>query len=302
MTNTVTGWGDAMLAVHGKSRPLSTATVQTSKLGLSTVGHYFYGAEVNSTMEDTLAHLAKASGLPYGYVLIDSFWYREGPVPTPSGGSADGFSGTWRWDDVIARAPEMFPNGLAALRKTLGVPFVMHMGEWVGSASKSGAPPYASNSSYDWVVEPRASLPRAGSEGGRRFWDDLFKGMAAVGLDTYKLDHSQQQMPDMNYLLTTVGATAGWLADMANAAARHGVHKQYGGHISSGFLHSVQLPNAVVARVSVDYIPGLQRPEGSCTKVTQYFFSLCGDVHVRTLSSSSTSPCRPPHALCFCRD
>ena len=44
---------------------------------------------------------------------------------------------------------------------------------------------YVNNSSYDWVVESKASLPRAGSAGGQRFWDDLFKGMAAVGLDTY---------------------------------------------------------------------------------------------------------------------
>ena len=47
-------------------------------------------------MEDTLAHLAKASGIPYAYVLIDSFWYREGPVPTPSGSADDGFGGTLR--------------------------------------------------------------------------------------------------------------------------------------------------------------------------------------------------------------
>jgi len=82
---------------------------------------------------------------------------------------------------------------------------------------------------------------------------------------SYKLDHSQQQMPAMAYLLTTPGSTASWLTDMATAAQRHGVAKQYGGHISSGFLHSVTLPNSNQARVSDDYIPGLTRPHNACT-------------------------------------
>lgn len=200
LTDTVMSWGDALLALHGKHRPGSTATVQVERLGLSTVGHYFYGAAYNATMESTLAQLAtatKAAGLSFGYVLIDSMWYREGAVPTPDGRTDPGFGGMWRWDDTIARAPEMFPSGLAALRKELGVPFVMHMGEWVGNASESGAPPYASTPSWDWVVEEKASIPRANSAGGRAFWDNLFESMAANGLTTYKLDHSQQQMPNM---------------------------------------------------------------------------------------------------------
>jgi hypothetical protein len=51
---------------------------------------------------------------------------------------------------------------------------------------------------------------------------------------------------------------------MVTAAALHGVHKQYGGHITSGFLHSTMLPTATHARVSDDYIPGLKRPADAC--------------------------------------
>jgi hypothetical protein len=72
----------------------------------------------------------------------------------------------------------------------------------------------------------------------------------------------------MQSLLTRIGATEKWLRGMAIAAARHGVSKQYGGHISSGFLHSVQLPNANQARVSDDYIPSLKRPRNSCTNIS----------------------------------
>lgn len=200
ISRTVMDWGDKLLALHNKKRPGPTATVQVQRLGLSTVGHYFYGAKYNETFGNTLVDLvstARASGLSIGYLLIDSMWYREGPVPTPDGGVDLGFGGTWRWDDTIARAPEMFPSGLESLHKQLGLPFVMHMGEWVGGSSPKGPPPYATNKSYDWVVEDKASIPRPGTTGGRAFWDSLFAAMSANGLTTYKLDHSQQQMPDM---------------------------------------------------------------------------------------------------------
>ena len=89
--------------------------------------------------------------------------------------------------------------------------------------------------------------------------------MKQSGLAVYKLDHTQQQMPNTQFLLTHIGATEKWLRGMAMAAAKYGIAKQYGGHISSAFLHSLQLPNANHARVSDDYIPGLRRPANACT-------------------------------------
>ena len=71
-------------------------------------------------------------------------------------------------------------------------------------------------------------------------------------------------MPLTSYLLQTHGATAEWLRGMAMAAARHGVSKQYGGHLSSAFLHSTQLPNALTARCGPDYIPGSRRSADAC--------------------------------------
>ena len=86
------------------------------------------------------------------------------------------------------------------------------------------------NESWRWVVEEEASLPDpipaggdASDEPSTVFWDWLFEQMAAVGLKVYKLDHSQQQMPNMQSLLTRIGATEKWLRGMAIAAARHGI-------------------------------------------------------------------------------
>lgn len=172
--------------------------------------------------------------------------------------------------DTVAREGT-FPSGLSSLRAALAAPFVMHIGEWTGSkhsarpdTKTAGPPPYTTNASWEWVVESEASIPTPGSDGAARFWDALFGWMASVGLDTYKLDHSQTQQPNMRYLLTTPGSTETWLRTMAHAAARHGIHKMYGGHISSGFLHSTQLPNALTARISYDYIPELLRSKRAC--------------------------------------
>lgn len=43
ITDTVMAWGDILLGSHGKQRTAHDVNDQVSKLGYSTVGHYFYG-------------------------------------------------------------------------------------------------------------------------------------------------------------------------------------------------------------------------------------------------------------------
>ena len=264
------GFGEALRRRYAKPHPPPTASKQIERLGYSTVGHYFYGRARGRTMAQTLSQVKSAAEggklPPFGYYLIDSFWYAESFLPKRGGGYTSGYDGTWRWDDIVARQNDMFPSGLRALRQELGAPFAMHMGMWVGRDSPAKrAPPYADNHSYEWTIEETASIPTPGTAGSRRFWEWLFSSMAAVGLQVYKLDHSQQQVPQTRYLLETPGAAATWMREMASAAAKHNITKQYGGHISSGFLHSAMLPNALTARVGPDYIPGLHRPQNACT-------------------------------------
>ena len=171
-----------------------------------------------------MAEYAKQVGLPYAYYLIDSFWYREGPTPDGYGGADPGFAGTWRWDDTIARAAHMFPDGLQDLSARLGAPLVLHMGKWTGTdcgqravnSTNCGAPPYTRDGG--WIVEKEASLPL-----GTTFWDELWRNMSAYGLQTFKLDHVEQLMPQMNYTNRDVMAVENWLTDMTESAWRHGI-------------------------------------------------------------------------------
>ena len=101
-------WGDRLLHRHGKLRATDDANVQVERLGYSTVGHYFYGITVGKTAEQTMhdvAAYASELGLPYGWYLLDSWWYGEGSTPLANGSSLPGYGGTWRWDDKVARRP-----------------------------------------------------------------------------------------------------------------------------------------------------------------------------------------------------
>ena len=228
-------WGDLLRQRYGKPKPSYTHHTQLERLGYSSVGHYFYGIEKNTTAEDTMvaiAEYAKKVGLPYNYFLIDSWWYKEGPTPAGFGGGEDlGYGGTWRWDDTIARTPHMFPSGLRALSDKVG-PLVQHMGKWTGTAPDSSRksswkqpPPYALTNPGEWIVEPGGSLPT-----GVAFWDSLWRNASEWGLQTFKLDHVQETIPHMNYTSRDVGAVESWLTIMTESAYRHGIYKEYGGH------------------------------------------------------------------------
>jgi hypothetical protein len=106
-----------------------------------------------------------------------------------------------------------------------------------------------------------------GEDGGAAFWDSLFKEQAAVGLRVFKLDHTQQQVPDMAAMQQTVGAVDVWLSTMAASAAKHGVVKFYGGCVPSMILHSVTLPSAVVGRAGDDYYPSGSRAPHACREL-----------------------------------
>ena len=99
------------------------------------------------------------------------------------------------------------------------------------------------------------------------FWDSLFKNASDWGLTTFKLDHAQSQVPNMIVTQRDLYTVDTWLTTMTNAAAKHGISKQFGGCVSSMFLHSVSLPSVHSARVGADYIPSAHRPPNTCTTV-----------------------------------
>ena len=280
ISNTFLSWGDILLSRSNKTRTPTNLNAMVETLGYSTVGHYFYGLKLNSNAEDTLLSVKesnekKKGSVPFGWFLIDSWWYGEAATPFPFTNVSNstqlkpGYGGTWRWDDTIAREYG-FPSGLKSLHTKLGVPFVAHMGKWIGKGQNT-PPPYSNSTLYpkyasEWVVEKDGSLPLNVEhvENGEHvvdsiFWDDLFLNSSKWGLLAFKLDHTQQQIPTMVATQSNVNAAGSyWLKTMTNAAAKHGIGKMYGGAVSSMFLHSTSLPSAFTARVGNDYIPEVE--------------------------------------------
>ena len=74
---TFMGWGDTLLGMYGKERATPEASVSLQYLGFSTTAAYFYAHRRNETYEETLLavnEFAKRVGLPYRWMLVDSFW------------------------------------------------------------------------------------------------------------------------------------------------------------------------------------------------------------------------------------
>ena len=124
LSDTVLDWGKALLHIYGKVPTAFDHNVHVERLGYSTVGHYFYGLVRGKTAEQTLAAVADdaaAQSIPYGWYLLDSWWYGENSTPLPesfgsNNASVQGYGGTWRWDDSIARSRKgNFPSGLRNL-------------------------------------------------------------------------------------------------------------------------------------------------------------------------------------------
>ena len=75
---TFMGWGDTLLDMYGKARATPEASVSLQYLGFSTTAAYFYAHRRNETYEETLLavrEFAERVGLPYRWMLIDSFWF-----------------------------------------------------------------------------------------------------------------------------------------------------------------------------------------------------------------------------------
>lgn len=109
----------------------------------------------------------------------------------------------------------------------------------------------------------------------------------------YCFSTATSTVPNLPEAQTNLYAADTWLTTMTSVAAKHGISKQFGGCVSSMFLHSVTLPSVKSARVGPDYIPGTSRPAGTCAMVphgddADLKIANHADVHSRSAEGSAT--------------
>src|SRR5262249_7601967 len=123
-------WGRFLTDLAGKKRPANDADVSLKYLGYWTDhgARYYYRFEETLGYAGTLPEVRrqfKSMNIRLGYIQLDSWFYPKGrdanwKSEDPLGG------GTYRYE----ASRELFPKGLAAFRRRLGLPLVAH-NRWI---------------------------------------------------------------------------------------------------------------------------------------------------------------------------
>jgi len=244
LADTILRWGDALLADRGRGRTDRYADTGLSRLGYWTDNGaaYYYKTEPGLTAEQTLLAVrddAVARGLPYGYVQLDSWWYRKEDVDAVSGLITGGVTA---WEPQ----PSMFPDGLAAFRERLGLPLIAH-NKWFATENSYLA-------EHPFVVGDKCSLPL-----DRGPFDEFMANCVAWGIETYEQDWLWNQYSYLPWLREGLGRAERWMDDLTGAALAAGRTMQECMPSAAHLMDTVDRPAVTTIRTSTDYKAGISK-------------------------------------------
>ncbi len=227
INNTLQAWG-ANLQRLGHKRPVQNdADVLLAKFGYWTDNgaHYYYRFDHQLGYQGTLLAVRDqfaSLGVPLAYMQLDSWWYPKAKGDNPWGDNGE----------MIYRAdPKIFPHGLQAFSKKLGLPLITHA-RWVSPNS-----PYRSQyrMSKNVIIDPR-------------FWRATADYLHNGGVIAYEQDWlNANARPAIN-----ISQSHDFLADMANGMARKGIGIQYCMALPAYFMASTKYQNVRTIRSSDD--------------------------------------------------
>jgi hypothetical protein len=232
MNETFASWGNALLALSGKQPPANQQSVILSKLGYWTDNgaYYYYRFEPQLGYAGTLLAIRdefKKLGIPLGYLQLDSWWYPKG-----EDGRWDARGDTVPFGEYLYRADKtLFPDGLAAFQKTLGLPIVTHA-RWISSGS-----PYRHEFklSNNVIVDPP-------------FWKATANYLHDAGVVTYEQDWlDRNALPELN-----LEDPPAFLGNMSSFMQSSGIDIQYCMPLPAHYMASTLYPNLETIRTSSD--------------------------------------------------
>jgi hypothetical protein len=246
IANTFAVWGRALLALHGK-RPLALdATVSLRTLGYWTDhgAAYWYAfpgydragpttpqpgyTRTLLRVRDEFTH----KGLALGYLEADSWWYPKGRTANWQNYAGGVYTYT--------AAPALFPRGLGAFQRQLGLPLIVH-GRWIDPAS-----PYRQMFS---MAGRGSGAQRAYFSTDPRFWNQLAAYLRGQGAMAFEQDwFALMDAPAASSLRDQPALMEG----MATAAARRGLGLLFAGPAARQDLQSTLVPTLSAVRVSDD--------------------------------------------------
>lgn len=248
-------WGRALTDFYGKTRPPYDADPTLKYFGYWTDNgaDYYYKYDKDLGYRGTLTNLVgtyRRENIVLGYFQLDSWWYQKSTTG-PDGKKGDEKKAkdlpVGRWNryggtmDYTAD-PDLFPQGLSAFQKELGLPLVVH-GRWVDRES-----PYQKQYKFSGVapIDPA-------------YWDDRMAYLASNGVVCYEQDWLDRIYFNSE-LGRVIGAGDAFTDGMAAASAKHGLVMQYCMPLPRHFLQGAKYSNLTTIRTCGDrFEPGKWR-------------------------------------------
>jgi hypothetical protein len=224
-------WGRFLTDLAGKRRPANDADFSLKYLGYWTDN----GAAYYYRFEDELGYVGtllgvrnefKKMNIRLGYVQLDSWFYPKG------------HEGKWKSADPLGGGTyfyegsrELFPGGLAAFQKQLGLPLIVH-NRWIDDNR-----PYRKTRAISGNVSIDPKL-----------WAQWMRYIRAAGARTYEQDWlSGPATPERD-----LGAGELFMDLMSDAARKEGIALQYCMPLPRHFLQGTRYSNLLTIRVSGD--------------------------------------------------
>lgn len=241
-------WGRALLDLEGARRPANDADTVLKYLGYWTDNGatYYYNYDFDKGYEGTLRSLVghyRQEQIPIRYLQLDSWWYYKSTT------GADGTPGREKKSEKLPAGEwnrygglleyrahtNLFPNGLDAFQKAIGLPLVTHS-RWIDPAS-----PYHEHYKISGIaaVDPK-------------WWDDIADYLKASGIVTYEQDWLDRIYTYSPAFSSEPGTGEAFLDNMARACQAQGVTIQYCMPYPCHFLQGSRYENVTTIRVSGD--------------------------------------------------
>jgi hypothetical protein len=221
-------WGQALTAMHGKTRPANDSDASLNKIGYWTDNGatYYYHMEAPLSYEQTLAAVKSEFdqlGIRLGYLQLDSWFYPKGA------GAYWSNNGDGIYEYRAASPP--FPAGLSRFQQSLGVPLITHA-RWIDAKS-----PYRKTykMSGNVVLDPA-------------YWETVAGYLSSSGVETYEQDWLDDKA-HADFNLTDAEA---FLDNMAAAMSRRNLTMQYCMASPRHFMQSSRYSNLTTIRTSAD--------------------------------------------------
>lgn len=249
-------WGTALQKWYGKRRPANDQDAVLKYFGYWTDNgaDYYYNYDTTLGYTGTLLRLRQTyreERIPLGYMQLDSWWYDKS-IYDPEGRPVAGHKnkklpdGPWnRYGGTLSYTadPFLFPNGLAAFQRQLGLPLVVH-GRWIDPQS-----PYHSQ----YRISGLAPVDSA-------YWQHTAAYLKAAGVICYEqdwLNYIYSGTPAMQSDLDTGNA---FTDGMAHAMKARGIDLQYCMLLPGFYLQGLKYDNLTTIRPSSDrFEPGKWR-------------------------------------------